>query len=167
MATPEAVAEKRELLLLGLEIGKALISENEIERDEPRSDVFGRMYTAKTDVLSADGFIEIPREEMKDTAMPEVLLRASVFLLHNLSSKSDAALAGLGLDELQELLAGEIAGMRGYKVKKGGFFLRVAEIPECVRMDREDLHRAKILALISWVSRTRRNLAWSCCRANM
>src|SRR5580704_9378602 len=67
---PHLVAEKRELLLLGLEIGEALISENEVERDEPRSDVFGRMYTPKTDVLSADGFIEIAREEMKDAAMP-------------------------------------------------------------------------------------------------
>ena len=104
---------------------------------------------------------------MKDAPMPEVLLWASVFLLHNLSSKSDAALSWLGLDELQELMAGEIAGMRGHKVKKTGLLLRIAEIPERLRMDGEDLHRAKILALISWVSRTRRNLAWSCCRANM
>ena len=40
-----------------------------------------------------------------------------------------------------------------------GLLFRIAEIPERFRVDGEDFHRAKILALISWVSRTRRNLA--------
>jgi hypothetical protein len=35
----QLVAEERELLLLGFEISKALISENEVERDERGSDV--------------------------------------------------------------------------------------------------------------------------------
>jgi hypothetical protein len=131
----QVVAEKRELLRFGFEIGEALISENEVERDEPGSDVFGRMYTPKTDVLSADRFIEIPREEMEDAAMAEVFLRAGVLLFHDLSSKGNAALAGLRLNELQELLAGEIARMRGHKVEKTGLLLRIAEIPEGFRVD--------------------------------
>src|SRR5208337_3844960 len=104
---------------------------------------------------------------MKDAAMPKVFLRACMPLLHNLSAKSNAALAGFHLDELEELLAGEIAGMRGHKVEETGLLLRIAEIPERFGVHGEDFHRAKILALISWVSRTRRNLAWSCWRANM
>jgi hypothetical protein len=103
----------------------------------------------KTDILPADGFIDIPREEVKDAAMPEIFLRTGVPLLHDLSGKSHAPLAGFHLDELQELLAREIPGMRCHKVEELGFLLRVAEIPECFRMDGEDSHRAKILAVIS------------------
>src|SRR5713101_6310560 len=137
---PHLVAEKRELLLLGFKVGEALISENEIERDEPSSDVFGRVYTPKADILPSNGLIQIPREEMKDAAMPEVLLRGGVFLLHDLSGKGNAALAGFRLDELQELLASEIARMRGHKVEEVGLLLRIAEISECLRMDGKDFH---------------------------
>jgi hypothetical protein len=143
------VAEETELLLLGFKVGEALISENEVERDEPRSNVFRRVYTPKTDVLPADGFIEIPREKMKDSAVPEIFLRTGVLLLHDLPGKSDASLAGFHLDELEKLLACEIAGMRGHKVEKPGFLLRVAEVPECFGVDGEEFHRAKILAVIS------------------
>ncbi len=90
-----------------------------------------------------------------------------MFLFHNLLGKDDAAFAGFHLDELKKLLAGEIPGMRSHKVEEAGLLFRIAEIAERFRVDGEDFHRAKILALISWVSRTRRNLAWSCCRANM
>src|ERR1700730_1812844 len=67
----QLVAEERELLLLGFEISEALISENEVERDEPGSDVFGRVCAPKTDILPANSFIQIPREEVKDAAMPK------------------------------------------------------------------------------------------------
>ena len=67
-------SQKKELLLLGFEISEALISENEVERDEPGSDVFGRVHTPKTDILPSNSFIEIPREKMKDAAMPKVFL---------------------------------------------------------------------------------------------
>jgi hypothetical protein len=86
---------------------------------------------------------------MEDTAMPEVFLRGGVLLFHNLSGKVDAAFAWLCLDELQKLLAGEIARMRSHKVKETGFLFRIAEIPERFRVDGEEFHRAKILALIS------------------
>jgi hypothetical protein len=72
-----------------------------------------------------------------------------VFLFHNLTGKGDAAFAGFGLDELQELLASEIARMRSHQVEETGFLLRIAEIPERFGMDGEEFHRAKILALIS------------------
>ena len=97
--------------------------------------------------------------------MPEVFLGAGVLLLDHFSCEGDAALAGFCPDELQKLLAGEVAGMRSHKVEKASFLLRVTETAEGFRVDGKDFHRAKILAVISWVSRTRRNLAWSCCRA--
>src|SRR5258708_4199237 len=167
LVDPRLVTEESKLLFLGLEIGEVLISEDEVESNEPGSDVFGRVHTPETDILSADGFIEIPRGQMEDSAMSQVFLGASVFLLHDLSSENNAAFAGLGLNELQELLAREIPGMRSYKAEETGFLFGIAEVPERFRVDSEDFHRAKILALISWVSRTRRNFAWSCCRANM
>src|SRR5260370_35953276 len=104
---------------------------------------------------------------MQVAAMAEVILRACMPFLHNLSAKSNAALAGFHLDELEKLLAGEIPGMRGHEVEETGLLFRIAEIPERFGMNGEEFHNAKILALISWVSRTRRNLAWSCWRANM
>src|SRR5712664_236428 len=104
---------------------------------------------------------------MKDSAMPKVFLRAGMLLFHHFSGKCNAAFAGFRLDEPEKLLAGEVPGMRGHKVEETGLLFRIAEIPERFRVDGEDFHKAKILALISWVSRTRRNLAWSCCRANM
>src|SRR5229473_6365106 len=50
----QLIAEERELLLLRFEISEALISENEVERDEPGSDVFGRVCAPKTDILPAN-----------------------------------------------------------------------------------------------------------------
>src|SRR6266849_9951906 len=105
LVDPHLVTEESKLLFLGLEIGEVLISEDEVESNEPGSDVFGRVHTPETDILPADGFIEIPAEKMKDAAMPEVFLRTGVLLLHNLSAKSNAALAGFHLDELEKLLA--------------------------------------------------------------
>ena len=107
------------------------------------------MLTPETDILPANSFIEIPREEMKDAAMPKVFLRAGVFLLHNLSGKGDAAFAGFHLDELKKLLAGEIPGMRGHEVEETSLLFRIAEIPQRFRVDGEELHRANIFALIS------------------
>src|SRR6266851_4975852 len=110
------VAEERELLLLGFEISKILIPKDEVESNEPRSNVF---------------------------------VCASVFLLHDLSGKGNAAFAGFHLDELKKLMAGEIPGMRCHKVEETGLLFRIAEISKCLRVDGEDFHRAKILALIS------------------
>src|SRR5258708_16507824 len=66
----ELVAEVAQLLLLGLEVGIVLVSENEIEGNEPGSDIFGRVLAAEPDIVPADGFIEIPREKGIDTAIP-------------------------------------------------------------------------------------------------
>src|SRR6267143_807035 len=76
----QLITEERELLLFGFKIGELLISENDVESNESRSDVFGRVNTPETDVLSADSLIEIPREKVKDAAIPQVFLRAGVLL---------------------------------------------------------------------------------------
>src|SRR5208282_1602007 len=102
---------------------------------------------------------------MKDAPMPEIFLGARVLPLENLVGEGHAALAGLRLDELQKLLAGEVPGMRRHKVEETCFLLGVVEIAEGLRMDGKEFHRAKILDVISCESRTRRSLSWSCCRA--
>src|SRR6202140_5046887 len=159
------VAEVAELLLLGLEVGVVVVPENEVEGNEPCADVFGRVLTAETNIVPADGFIEIPREKVEHTPIPQVFLGAGVLLFGDFAGKGHAALAGLGLDELEELLAGEVAGMRGHQVEETGLLLGVAKVHKGLGKNGKDVHRAKILAVISWVSRTRRSLAWSCCRA--
>jgi len=53
------IAEVAQLLLLGLEVGVVVVPENEVEGNEPCADVFGRVLTAETDIVSADGFIAI------------------------------------------------------------------------------------------------------------
>jgi len=102
---------------------------------------------------------------VKDAAIPQIFLRPGVLLFGDFTRKDNAALARLRLDELEELLAGERAGMRGHEVEETGLLLRVAELHKSLCMDGKDFHRAKILAVISWASRTRRSLGWSCCRA--
>ena len=111
------------------------MAEDKVEGDEPGSDVFGRMGTPKADIFSAKRLVDIARKEMKNAAMSEVFLSAGVFLLHDFSSKGDTALACLGLNELQELPAGEIPGMRSHKVEELSFLFRIAEISERFRMN--------------------------------
>src|SRR5215467_8161205 len=90
LVEPHLVAEKSKLLFLGFKIGEALMAQDKVQRDEPGSDVFGRMGTPKADIFSADRFVDIAREEMKNATMPEVFLGAGVFLLHDFSSKGNA-----------------------------------------------------------------------------
>jgi hypothetical protein len=156
---PYLLTEKGELLLLGFEVREVLISEDEVQGNKPRSNVFGRMDAPEANVLSADGFVQIAREKVKDTTMPEVFLGAGVLLVENLLGEGHAALAGLRLDELQELLAGEVPGMRRHKVEETCFFLSIAKAVESVRMYGEEFHNAKILAVISCESSTRRSLS--------
>ena len=131
---PHLLTEKGELLLLSFEIREVLVSQNEVEGNKPRSDVFSRMDAPEADVLSADGFVQIAREKVKDTTMPEVFLGAGVLLVEDLLGEGHAALAGLRLDELQELLTGEVPGMRRHKVEETCFFLGIAKAAEGVRM---------------------------------
>ena len=98
--------------------------------------------------------------------MPEIFLGARVLPLENLLGEGHAALAGLRLDELQELLTGEVPGMRRHKVEETCLFLGIAKAAQGVDVDRKEFHSAKILAVISCESSTRRNLSWSCGRAN-
>ena len=145
----ELIAEVAQLLLLGFEVGVVVVPENEVEGNEPRADVFGRVLTAEADIVPADGFIEIPREKVIDAAIPQVFLGTGVLLFGDFAGKGHAALAGLGLDELEELLAGEVAGMRGHQVEETGLLLGVAEVPKGLGKNGKDFHRAKILAVIS------------------
>jgi hypothetical protein len=54
------VAEENQLLFFGFKKSEVLISENELESDEPGTDVFGRVDSPEADILSADCLIEIP-----------------------------------------------------------------------------------------------------------
>ena len=53
------IAEESKLLLLTFKEGEALIAKDEVESNEPRSDVFGRVNTPETDILPADRFVKI------------------------------------------------------------------------------------------------------------
>src|ERR1700682_2077665 len=91
--------------------------------------------TAETDIVPSDGFIQIPQEKVIDTAIPQTFLCGGVLLFSDLAGKGNAAFAGLRLDELEELLTGEIAGTRGHQVEETGLLLRVAELHNGLRMD--------------------------------
>jgi hypothetical protein len=43
------------------------------------STAFGRWHLPETDIFPANGFIEVPREKMKNAAGPKVFLRTGVF----------------------------------------------------------------------------------------
>jgi len=72
----------------------------------------------------------------------------------------------LALDESNKLLTSEVARMCRDKVEETGLVLGVPERAKSDDVHAGDVHKAKISAVISWVSRTRRSLGWSCCRAN-
>src|SRR5437867_4356137 len=158
--------EVANLLLFGFEELVVELSENEIKRGEPGEDVFGRVFAAEADIILADGFVQVPGEEMVDLAVAEAGARGGVTFFEQLSDKGQAALSRLALDESNKLLTREVAGMCGDKVEETGLVLGVAERAQSDGVHACDVHKAKVLAVISWVSRTRRSVGWSCCRAN-
>src|SRR5437879_6080285 len=99
---------------------------------------------------------------MVDLTVAQAGARGGVAFFEQLSNEGQAALSRLALDESNKLLAGEVARMRCHEVEKTGLVLGVAERAERDDVYAGDVHRAKILAVISWVSRTRRSLGWSC-----
>src|SRR6266568_1555819 len=124
------------------------------------------MFAPEADVILADGFIEITCEEVVDLPVPQKWAGRGMALFDKLPNESEAALSGLSVDESEELLAGEVARVRRDKVKETGLVLGVAERAQSDGIHACDVHKAKIFAVISWVSRTRRSLGWSCCLAN-
>ena len=78
---------------------------------------------------------------MENSSVSKVFLRAGVLFFDNLSRKGNAAFAGLGLDELRELLAGEISRMCSHKVEEAGLLFRIAERLERPRVDGKKFHR--------------------------
>src|SRR5712691_2244121 len=124
------------------------------------------MFPPEANVVLADGLIEIACEEVVDLAVPQKWAGGSMALLDELPNEGQAALAGLSIDESNELLAGEVARVRRDNVKETSLVLGVAERAESDRVHACDVHKAKISAVISWVSRTRRSLGWSCGLAN-
>src|SRR5258708_8137907 len=124
------------------------------------------MFAPEADVILADGFIEITCEEVVDLAVPQKWAGGGMALFDELPNEGQATLAGLSANESNELLAGEVARMRRDKVKETSLVLGVAERAQSNGVHAGDVHSAKIFAVISWVSRTRRSLGWSCCRSN-
>ncbi len=120
------------------------------------------MFAPEADVILADGLIEIACIEVIDLAVPQIKAGGGVALFDELPNEGQATLAGLSVDEAEELLAGEVARMSSDQVEKTGLVLGVAERAESNGIHPCDVHRAKISAVISWVSRTRRSLGWSC-----
>ncbi len=160
------LGEVANLVLFGFKELVIEFSENEIERGEPGADVFGRVFATEADIILADGFVQVPGEEMVDLAVAQARARGGVPLFEQLPDKGQAALSRLALDESNKLLTSEVARMGGDKVEETGFVLGVAERSKSDGVHAGDVHKAKISAVISWASRTRRSLGWSCCRAN-
>src|SRR6266404_5359683 len=124
------------------------------------------MFAPEADVILTNGLIEITCEEVVDLAVPQKWAGGGMALFDELPNEGEATFAGLSVDESDELLAGEIARMRRDKIKETSFVLGVAERAESDGVHACDVHKAKISAVVSWVSRTRCSLGWSCCLAN-
>src|SRR5690349_91356 len=124
------------------------------------------MFAPEADVILANRLVDIAREKVIDLTIPKIKAGGGVSLFEELSNEIQAALAGLSVDEFEELLTGEIARMGRDNVKEASLVFGVAKRPESDGIHARDVHRAKISAVISWVSRTRRSLGWSCGLAN-
>src|SRR5713226_9174235 len=124
------------------------------------------MFAPEADVVLGNGLIEIACEEVIDLTVPQKSARRGMTPFEELPNEGQATLTGLSLDQSNELLAGEVARMRRDNVEETRLVLSVAERTYSDGVHAGDVHSAKISAVISWVSRTRRSLGWSCCRAN-
>jgi len=60
----ELPGEVAELLLLGFKEDVIELSENEVERGKPGTDVFERVFAAESDIVLANGFIDIAGEKV-------------------------------------------------------------------------------------------------------
>ena len=69
--------------------------------------------------------------------------------LDELLNERQAALSRLAAREAKELLACEVAGMRGDHVEETRLIISVAEGAQSDAVHPSDVHRAKILAVIS------------------
>src|SRR5437870_5184917 len=108
------------------------------------------MFAPEADIILANGLIQIAREDVVDLAVPQKWARGGVALFDELPNEGQATLAGLSVDESNELLAGEVARVRRDKVKKTGLVIGVAEGAQSNGVHACDVHRAKISAVISW-----------------
>ena len=107
------------------------------------------MLPAEADVVLANDFVEIASEKMVDPAVPQAQASGSVALFDELPNECQATLSGLAIDEADKLLAGKVTGMGDDKIEETGFVLGVAKRAQSDGVHPWDVHRAKILAVIS------------------
>ena len=112
----ELFSEVADLVLLGFKEGVIELTEYEIERSEPGANVFERVFATESDIVLANGFIDIAGEKMVDLPIAQARTRRGVALFEEFSNEGQAAFSGLPVDEADELLAGEVAGVRGYEI---------------------------------------------------
>ena len=119
-------------------------------------DVLDFVFPAITDVLAVDLAVQPAGEQMIDRSALWKAFGPGVFLGVEFAPEGGRALAPVGRGEGEELTGHKIAGMRVHNVEKAGFRLGVAESLQSLEMDRVDFHGARIRAVISRSSRTRR-----------
>src|ERR1700751_2682706 len=116
------------------------------------------MFAPEADVVLANGLVKIACKEVIHLAIPQIGVGGGMALFDKLPNEIQAALAGLTAHESKELLAGEVGRVRCDRGKKTSLILGIAKRTQSNGVHPCDVHRAKISAVISWVSRTRRSL---------
>jgi len=113
--------------LLSFKISEVLISQNEIQKHEARSNEFKRMLAAVAEVFLFDLAVQPPCEEVIDDATLRKTLHAGVSFGFELAPESGGPFAPMSAGEREELTGGEVTGVGGDNVEKAGFHFRITE----------------------------------------
>ena len=151
----ELLAEIGDLGLFGFEVVVLLVFEDESKQHWPGQHELPRVASAVAEILFAYFSIERLREKVMDTPHAGVLAPTGMAVAFELQAEFRASLAPLDAGKGEELVQGEVAGVRGDDVDEAGFGFRVAESLQSGDMAVSDSHRSKISAVSSGYSRMR------------
>ncbi len=152
----QLIAETGDFFRLRFEVLPLRVGENIIEHSDAPLNVFDFVLAAVTNILAVDLPVDSARKQVIHRSALRKAFCPGVFLGVKFAPEGVGSVAPMGGGEREELTCHEVAGMRGYDVEKAGFCLGVAEGLESIDMDRGDVHRLRIPAVISRSSRMRR-----------
>src|SRR5579872_641131 len=116
-----------DLLLFGFKVVMVLICKDEIQGQEPCVDELEFMGAPVPNILPADRGIKLSGKQVINSRILAIDFSRGVLFGEELPRERIGAVSALHGGEIQVLLCGEIAGVRGDNIKKPGLCLGVAK----------------------------------------
>ncbi|MGA8103812.1 MAG: hypothetical protein WB869_16750 [Candidatus Acidiferrales bacterium] len=151
------VAKKADLFLFGFEVFTIKMGQNEIQYSNAALDEIDFMIAPVADVRAVDLTVEpvgekmVKRPALWKTVCPGMLVGVKF------APEVCGAVAPMRTREGQELAGDKIPRMSRNDIEKASFHFGVTESLQACEVRRGDIHNVRIRAVISRLSRTRRN----------